>query len=278
MVKLPEKLGLFLRDKYGLAGLTIFLFIVMIALLAPYLPIPDPNDMSAKAFLPPSSKHPLGTDHLGRDLLSRVIWGARTSLAVGIIAAGISALVGIMLGALAGFFGGVVDDVISRIIEIFLMMPTFFLVLFIVAVFGSNITYVMVVIGLTTWPTTARITRAQVLSVREMAFVEAAKAVGASSRRILFKHVLPNSIHPAIANMVLQIGQAIMIEAALSYLGLGDPNFPSWGRIIYEGQPYILTAWWISLFPGIALVLTVLSVNLMGDTFLRVVTPKFRTL
>ncbi len=278
MVKIPEKLKLFLKDRYGLAGIIIFSFIVIVALLAPYLPIPDPNDISAKAFLPPSPKHPMGTDHLGRDLLSRVIWGARTSLAVGIIAAGISALVGIVLGALAGFFGGVIDDVISRIIEIFLMMPTFFLVLFIVAVFGSNMAYVMIVIGLTTWPTTARITRAQVLSVREMTFVEAARAVGASSKRILFRHVLPNSIHPAIANMVLQIGQAIMIEAALSYLGLGDPNFPSWGRIIYEGQPYILTAWWIPLFPGIALVLTVLSVNLMGDAFLRILTPRFRTL
>lgn len=278
MRRLLSQFKQLLKDKYGLTGTIIFAFMVAIALLAPYLPIPDPNDISAKAFLPPSPKHPLGTDHLGRDLLSRIIWGARTSLAVGIIAAGISALVGIMLGALAGYFGGIVDDVISRIIEIFLMMPTFFLVLFIVAVFGSNMAYIMIVIGLTTWPTTARITRAQVLSVREMTFVEAARAVGAGSRRILFKHVLPNAIHPAIANMVLLIGQAIMIEAALSYLGLGDPNFPSWGRIIYEGQPYILTAWWIPLFPGIALVLTVLSVNFIGDAFLRVMTPRFKTL
>ena len=278
MRRLLSQFKQLLKDKYGLTGTIIFAFMVAIALLAPYLPIPDPNDISAKAFLPPSPKHPLGTDHLGRDLLSRIIWGARTSLAVGIIAAGISALVGIMLGALAGYFGGIVDDVISRIIEIFLMMPTFFLVLFIVAVCGSNMAYIMIVIGLTTWPTTARITRAQVLSVREMTFVEAARAVGAGSRRILFKHVLPNAIHPAIANMVLLIGQAIMIEAALSYLGLGDPNFPSWGRIIYEGQPYILTAWWIPLFPGIALVLTVLSVNFIGDAFLRVMTPRFKTL
>ncbi len=278
MRRLLSQFKQLLKDRYGLTGTIIFAFMVAIALLAPYLPIPDPNDISAKAFLPPSPKHPLGTDHLGRDLLSRIIWGARTSLAVGIIAAGISALVGIMLGALAGYFGGIVDDVISRIIEIFLMMPTFFLVLFIVAVFGSNMAYIMIVIGLTTWPTTARITRAQVLSVREMTFVEAARAVGAGSRRILFKHVLPNAIHPAIANMVLLIGQAIMIEAALSYLGLGDPNFPSWGRIIYEGQPYILTAWWIPLFPGIALVLTVLSVNFIGDAFLRVMTPRFKTL
>ena len=273
-----EILRLIVKDNYGAIGLAILTFIVIIALMAPYLPLPDPNDISAPAFLPPSFDHPLGTDNLGRDLLSRVIWGARTSLSVGIVAAGISATIGILLGALAGFFGGKVDDVISRIIEIFLMMPTFFLVLLIVAVFGSSITYIMIVIGLTTWPTTARITRAQVLSVKELAFVEAARASGASSWRILFRHVLPNAIHPAIANMVLQMGQAIMIEAALSYLGLGDPNYPSWGRIIYEGQPYILTAWWIPLFPGIALVLTVLAINFVGDASLRILSPKLRTL
>lgn len=273
-----EILRLIVKDNYGAIGLAILMFITIIALMAPYLPLPDPNDISAPAFSPPSFDHPLGTDNLGRDLLSRIIWGARTSLSVGIVAAGISATIGILLGALAGFFGGKVDDVISRIIEIFLMMPTFFLVLLIVAVFGSSITYIMIVIGLTTWPTTARITRAQVLSVKELAFVEAARASGASSWRILFRHVLPNAIHPAIANMVLQIGQAIMIEAALSYLGLGDPNYPSWGRIIYEGQPYILTAWWIPLFPGIALVLTVLAINFVGDAFLRILSPKLKTL
>jgi len=278
MLEQLEILRLIVKDNYGAIGLAILTFIVIIALMAPYLPLPDPNDISAPAFLPPSFDHPLGTDNLGRDLLSRVIWGARTSLSVGIVAAGISATIGILLGALAGFFGGKVDDVISRIIEIFLMMPTFFLVLLIVAVFGSSITYIMIVIGLTTWPTTARITRAQVLSVKELAFVEAARASGASSWRILFRHVLPNAIHPAIANMVLQMGQAIMIEAALSYLGLGDPNYPSWGRIIYEGQPYILTAWWIPLFPGIALVLTVLAINFVGDASLRILSPKLRTL
>ena len=278
MLEQLEILRLIVKDNYGAIGLAILTFIVIIALMAPYLPLPDPNDISAPAFLPPSFDHPLGTDNLGRDLLSRVIWGARTSLSVGIVAAGISATIGILLGALAGFFGGKVDDVISRIIEIFLMMPTFFLVLLIVAVFGSSITYIMIVIGLTTWPTTARITRAQVLSVKELAFVEAARASGASSWRILFRHVLPNAIHPAIANMVLQMGQAIMIEAALSYLGLGDPNYPSWGRIIYEGQPYILTAWWIPLFPGIALVLTVLAINFVGDASLRTLSPKLRTL
>ena len=278
MLKQLEVFKLIVKDNYGAVGLLILSFISILALLAPYLPLPDPNDISAPAFLPPSAEHPLGTDNLGRDLLSRILWGARTSLSVGIVAAGISAIIGILLGAIAGFFGGKVDDVISRIIEIFLMMPTFFLVLFIVAVFGSSILYIMVIIGLTTWPTTARITRAQVLSVKELAFVEAARAAGASSWRILFKHVLPNAIHPAIANMVLQIGQAIMIEAALSYLGLGDPNYPSWGRIIYEGQPYILTAWWIPLFPGIALVLTVLSINFIGDAFLRILSPKLKTL
>jgi len=156
-------------------------------------------------------------------------------------------------------------------------MPTFFLVLFIIAVFGSNILYEMIVIGLTTWPATARIMRAQVLSVKEAPFVEASRAAGAGSWRILFRHVVPNAIYPAIANTILLIGNAIMIEAALSYLGLGDPNMPSWGRIIYEGQPYVVSAWWISFFPGLFLVITVLSINFIGDALMRIYTPRLRT-
>jgi len=264
------------RDPYGAAGSAIFLFMVAIALLAPYLPIPDPGSIDFPKFLPPSHSHPFGTDYLGRDVLSRVIWGARVSLSVGLIAAGISAAIGILLGAIAGFFGGLTDNVVNSLIEIFLMMPTFFLVLVIVAIFGSNLFYIMIVIGLTTWPVTARIMRAQTMSVKEMLFVEAARALGADSKRLLFLHVMPISIYPAIANTILSIGNAIMIEAALSYLGLGDPNLPSWGRIIYEGQPYVTSAWWIALFPGVFLVLTVLSINFIGDAFMRLYSPGLR--
>lgn len=271
-------LHLVIKDTQGALGVAILGFITLLAVAAPYLPIPNPDEMNAPSFQPPSLEHPLGTDNLGRDLLSRVIWGARTSLMVGVIAAGISAVIGILLGAIAGYFGGKIDNAISRIIEIFLMIPTFFLVILIVALYGSSVFHTMIVIGLTSWPSTARITRAQVMSVKELMFVEAARALGASSWRILFRDVLPNSIHPAVANTILQIGNAIIVEAALSYLGLGDPNNPSWGRIIYEGQAYILTAWWISLFPGIALVVTMLAINLLGEAFLKALTPKLKTM
>ncbi|PUA31376.1 MAG: peptide transporter [Zestosphaera tikiterensis] len=264
------------RDRYGLVGFAMLLSIIIIALLVPYLPIPYFNAMEYPLLSPPNTMNIFGTDNLGRDVFSRTLWGARTSLAVGFISAGLSSIIGILLGSLAGYFRGKVDDIISAITNIFLTIPAFFLSLVLLAIFGSSIYLIMLVIGLTTWPTTARVMRAQVLSVKERTFVEAAKAIGASDFRILFTHVIPHALPPAIAYTILQVGSAIMIEAGLSYLGLGDPNYPSWGRMIYEGQTYIMSAPWISLIPGMFLVYTVLSVNFLGNSLLKILSPKLK--
>lgn len=265
---------LVVRDKFGLAGLAIVVTITILGILAPYLPLPDFNSTEFVRFMPPSPEHPFGTDYLGRDLLSRVIWGARVSILVGFIAAGIASILGIILGTLAGYYGGVIDSIVSRVIEIFFVIPTFFIALTLAAVYGSNIYLLMLIIGLTSWPTTARIMRAQVLVARELPYVEAARAMGSNDLRIIVKHIIPISVQPAIANMILQVGSAIIIEAGLSYLGLGDPNIPSWGRLIYEGQPYIGTAWWLSAFPGLFLTITVLGLNFLGDSLYRILSPK----
>jgi len=274
MNKTRSFLKLYSQDKIGLLGLFLLLFILFIAILAPFLPLHDPYSIKYRRFLPISWKHPLGTDHLGRDVFSRVIWGSRTSLIVGFVAAGISALVGIVTGSIAGYYGGLVDDILSRIIDIFLMIPAFFLILFIIAVYGNSILYVMTVIGLLTWPSNARIMRAQVLSLREREFVQASLMMGISDLRVLFKHIIPNAIHPVIANTILQAANAIIIETGISYLGLGDPNAISWGRMIYEGQGYIMSYWWISFFPGLAIAITVLSLYLVGETLAKILNPK----
>lgn len=272
--RLREFWFLYRRDPAGVVGLFMLLTIVSLAVLAPHLPISDPYSIEYDKFLPPSLEHPFGTDHLGRDILSRIIWGARTSIIVGIIAAGISAVIGVFLGAFAGYMSGLIDDFLSRIIDVFLMIPAFFLILVIVAVFGSNLIYVMIVIGLVIWPTNARIMRAQALSIRERLFVEAARAVGSGTFRILTRHVIPNGIQPVIANSILQMAQAIIIEAGLSFIGLGDPNIVSWGKMIYEGMPYLTTYWWVPVAPGIAIVLTVFAINLIGDALGRILTPE----
>lgn len=264
-------------DRYGRAGMIITLVMIFLGVAAPYLPLPDYNYIGFGALLPPSMDHPLGTDHLGRDVLSRVVWGARISLMIGFMAAGIAALIGIFLGTLAGYYGGLLDALISRVVEIFFVIPTFFLALTLAAIYGSNIYLLMLIIGLTTWPTTARIMRAQVMLVKELPYVEAIRALGSSNARIIFKHVIPASIQPAIANTILQVSNAIVIEAGLSYLGLGDPNYPSWGRIIYEGQSRIISAWWISVFPGIFLLITVLGLNFLGDSLYRILSPRIRS-
>ncbi|MGB9729897.1 MAG: ABC transporter permease [Thermoprotei archaeon] len=265
-----------INDKYGFIGLLILAIITGLGVIAPYLPIPDYNSIEFPRLMPPSEQHIFGTDYLGRDILSRTIWGARISLSVGIVAAGIASMIGIILGTIAGYYSGFLDNIISRFTDIFLVIPGFFLALTIVAIYGSNLYLIMIIIGLTTWPATARIMRAQVMQVKEFLYVEAVKALGASNTRILIKHIIPGAIQPAIANTILQIGNAIIIEAGLSYLGLGDPNFPSWGRIIYEGQPYIASAWWSTLFPGIFLVLTVLGLSFIGDSLNRILTPKIK--
>jgi peptide/nickel transport system permease protein len=268
---------MFLASRYGPVGIALLLLVLVPALLAPLLAPADPFDLGARPFLRPgSSGHPLGTDHLGRDVLSQILFGARLSLAVGLVAAGIAAVIGVVVGSVSGYYGGWLDVVLSRVTDMFLIIPTFFLIIIVVATLGNGILYVMVLIGLTSWPANARLMRAQALTLRERTFVHALTALGESRSRILTRHIIPNGIQPVIANSTLLIAGGVLTEAALSFLGLGDPNRASWGRMIFDGRTSILTAWWPSIFPGIAMIVTVLAFYLIGDGLSYVLTPKTR--
>ncbi|MCI4462389.1 MAG: ABC transporter permease [Thermogladius sp.] len=265
-------------DLAGLIGLVIVIAMGLIAATISLWPLPNPNSMDYPMNQPPSLDHLFGTDRYGRDVLSRALWGARVSLSVGVAAAFSAALLGTILGVVAGVYGGRVDAALSRVIEVFLMMPTFFLALLIAAVTRPSIYNLILVVAVTSWPTVARVVRGQVLSLKERQYVEASRALGASDRFIMVKHILPQVVPLTLSYTVLLVSNAMLLEAGLSYLGLGDPNYPSWGRMIYEGQQLIFTAWWVSVFPGAFLTLTVLGWNLLGDSLSRYLNPRRRTL
>jgi len=245
-----------------------------LALFAPLIAPFSPDEMTDDILKSPSPAHLFGTDHLGRDIFSRVVFGTRISLSVGFVAAGLSALIGIFVGSFSGYYGGFTDSIVSRIIDTFLMIPSFFLILIIVSIFGSNIIYIMLVIGLTTWPANARLMRAEALSLRERTFIMVARSTGESRLRILFGHVIPNGVYPVIANSALQMGGAILTEAALSFLGLGDPNLSSWGKLIYQARPYMTFAPWTIVIPGIFVVMAVLAFSFIGDGLQYTLNPK----
>ena len=218
-------------------GLLLFLGVLLVAILAGVLSPYDPYYLSDDLLMPPGSEnHPLGTDHMGHDVLSMILHGSRTSLTIGIVSALISGLIGTMLGAFAGYFGGALDKITSEVINIFLMIPTFFLVLIIVSIFGSNMFNVMLVIGLTSWPSNARMMRVQAMSLKERTYIKGAVVMGESRLRILFKYIIPNGLFPVIANTTMGVAKAILTEASLSFLGLGDPNIVSWGQMVYRRQ------------------------------------------
>jgi peptide/nickel transport system permease protein len=267
----------FVASRYGVVGLVLLGIVAIAAIFAPVIAPADPFAIGAAKFLRPGTDgHPLGTDHLGRDVLSQIVYGARLSLSIGLVAAGISAVVGIVVGSISGYLGGWTDLILSRFTDMFLIIPAFFLIIVVVATVGNSILYVMVVIGLTSWPTNARLMRAQVLTLRERTFVQALTALGESRSRILLRHIIPNGIQPIIANSTLLIAGAILIEAGLSFLGLGDPNRASWGKMINDERASILTAWWPSVCPGIAIVVTVLAFYLIGDGLAYVLSPRGR--
>jgi peptide/nickel transport system permease protein len=265
-----------LKDKLAIAGLTFIFIVFFIAIFANNIAPYDPYKINVyKVLEPPSKEHILGTDELGRDVLSRIIYGARVSLKVGFIAMGIAILTGTVLGLIAGYYGGFIDTIIMRFVDVMLAFPTLFLILAVVAVLEPSIYIIMIVIGLTGWMDIARLVRAEVLSLKEREFVLAARAIGASSGRIIFKHILPNAIYPVIVAATFSVGGAILIESGLSFLGLGiQPPEPSWGGILSIGKDYITVAWWMSLFPGIAIFLTVLSFNLLGEALRDALDPK----
>lgn len=256
----------------------IMLAILLIgAIGAPVFATHDPYYLYDSLRVPPGTDGFIfGTDHLGRDIYSQILYGARTSLEIGIVAASIAAVVGTLIGGIAGFFGGTVDKIIVEFINIFVMTPSFFLILIIVAIFGSDIRYVMIVLGLTSWPGNARLMRAQAISLRERTFVKAAQAMGESKSKLLFRHIIPNGIFPIIANTTMQISGAILTEAGLSFLGLGDPNIVSWGQMISAGKQYLTKSPWISAIPGVFVVLTVLTFFMIGEGLNKFISPKMQ--
>ncbi len=265
-----------LKNKSGVFGLGLIVFLLLMALAAPLLVPQDPLQQNLKERLQaPSLLHWLGTDDLGRDLLSRLIYGSRVSLLVGFIAVTLSTLLGSFVGLCAGYLGKWVDSACMRAVDILLCFPTFFLILMVIAFLEPNIANVMIIIGLTSWTGLARLVRAETLSIKERDFVLAARALGLSTKRILFFHILPSVSAPIIVSATLGVGNAILIESSLSFLGLGvQPPMPSWGNILTSGKDYIHFAWWLSLFPGLALLFTVLAFNLLGEGLRDVLDPR----
>jgi peptide/nickel transport system permease protein len=249
------------------AGAIAFVFLVGLAAIAIAAPLiaGDPFQISSEIMAPPSFDRPLGTDDLGRDVVSGMIYGARVSLMVGVLAASAATVLGSAIGAVAGFNGGFVDTLVMRIAEIFQVVPSFVLAALIVAVSHAGLTQVIIVISLLAWPQTARLMRGEVLRIKELEFVKATRCLGISERAILFGEIIPNAMAPVIAFGTLIIGNAILLEAALSFLGLSTLNSVSWGQMLNNGQRLLSNAWWLSVFPGAAIFLTVLMFNLLGD-------------
>jgi peptide/nickel transport system permease protein len=257
----------FLENKTSISGLIILLSLVLIALLAPLISPHDPTQQYwGQELVPPSARFPLGTDSFGTDVLSKIIWGARTSLVVGIVSVSIMLAIGVTLGSLSGYHGGKIDSIVMRITDIFLCVPTILLLIVIASTLATrNLLITMVIIGLVNWPQMARVTRSQFLSLREETFVEAARVAGASNTRIILRHILPSALSPIIIVATIQIANAIIAESTLSFLGLGDPSAISWGNLLSRGRDTLREAWWVATFPGLAIFITVLGLNLVGD-------------
>ncbi len=266
----------FTKNRLSLVGALVVCSLVITAVLAPFIAPYEPTEIDVYNVLsPPTRDHLMGTDELGRDLLSRIIWGSRVSLKVGFVAVGIALLIGIAVGAAAGFYGGNVDAVLMRFVDIMLAFPTFFLILAVIAILEPSIFTIMAVIGVTSWMDVARLVRAEFLTLKERDFVDAAKAVGVRNMRLIFRHILPNALSPVFVAATFGIAGAILIESGLSFLGLGvQPPDPSWGNILTSGKDNIEVAWWLSLYPGLAILITVLSYNLVGEGLRDALDPR----
>tara|TARA_B100001057_G_C22790008_1_gene927224 strand:+ start:640 stop:1527 length:888 start_codon:yes stop_codon:yes gene_type:complete len=253
-------------DKKAKVGLVILFIFLLIAIFAPFLAPYDPNEMTLDMMSAPSYQHILGTDDLGRDLFSRIIWGTQVSLFVGFVTVAIALIVGVFLGVWAGYYGGWIDMIIMRYIDLQWAFPNFIIAVYLVAVFGTGLLNIIVAISLAFLDDFARVARSMVLSLKEQPFIEAARVQGTSDFRIMFKHILPNAMGPIIVQASVSISYAILGEASLSFLGLGvNVNTPTWGLILADGRSFISQAWWLGVFPGLAIMLVVLSINFIGD-------------
>jgi peptide/nickel transport system permease protein len=278
---LRQAIRLIRRNRLAMAGLIIILTVVAIAIAAPVL-APYPEDATGsvsidRALQGPSRDHPFGTDDIGADLLSRVIFGARYSLAVGLAVVGLAALIGVPLGAFAGYFGGYVNQLIMRITDIFLTIPGIVLALAIAAALGPGLTNATIALALVWWPGFCRLTQGQFLALREQTYVESARVVGAREPRIIFRHILPNTLTPLLVKVSMDIGFAILSAAGLSFIGIGaQPPTPEWGAMVSLGRLYMPNWWWVATFPGLAIFLAVFAFNMLGDGLRDALDPRAR--
>jgi peptide/nickel transport system permease protein len=268
----------FRRNQLAVGGGAVVLVLGLAALLAPLLAPYDPSGYDVKRILlPPSPAHWFGTDQIGRDVLSRMLYGARISMAVGIVSVGIAVIIGTLIGTVAAFYGGRVDELLMRFVDLMLNFPRFFLLLTLIAFLRPSIWVIMAVIGLTGWMGLARLVRSEILSLKEREFVLSARALGVPDRRIMLRHILPNALVPVLVSATLGVAGAILAESGLSFLGLGvQPPTPSWGNILIDGKANIEIAWWLSVFPGMAILVTVLAYNLLGEGLRDALDPRLR--
>ena len=278
--RLPRTLRLALKNRLTTIGSSVVFLLVIIALLAPLI-VPFPQDNIEThiedRFQSPSPQHVFGTDELGRDVFSRILCGSRISLRVGVIAIGLALAIGVPLGVVAGYAGGMLDELIMRITDVFLSFPPLLLAMAISTLLGPNLTNAMIAIAIAWWPWYTRLLRSEAISVRERDYVQAARAMGASPGKIVFRHVLPNCLTPIIVQASMDFGSIILTSAALSFLGLGaQPPTPEWGLMVSTGRTFFLTHWWIVTFPGLAIFIAVLSFNLVGDGLREILDPKMR--
>lgn len=265
-----------LKNSMVWAGAAVIAVILALAVFAPLIATHDPAAISPGSVLvPPSRAHIFGTDTLGRDIFSRIVYGSRISLAIGFIAVGIAVAIGVFFGSVAGYYGGRVDTVIMRFVDIMLCFPTFFLILAVIAVLEPSMVNIMVVIGATGWMGVARLVRAEVLTLKEREYVSAARVMGASDAWIIVRHLIPNAIGPVLVSATLGIGGAILVESALSFLGIGvQPPVPSWGNILMDGKSTLGVAWWVTVFPGLFILVTVLAYNILGEGLRDILEPR----
>ena len=266
------------KNRLALFGGAVVLVLALLALAAPVIAPHDPNKPDIKRILDaPSGRHWLGTDQVGRDVLSRMLYGARVSLAVGFVSVGIATVIGIALGAAAGYHGGTVDAAVMRLVDLMLVFPRFFLLLAVLAFLKPSIWTIMAIIGLTGWMGVARLVRAEFLALKEREFVIWSQSIGAGALRIIWRHILPNAMAPVLVAMTLGVPAAILTESGLSFLGLGvRPPYATWGNILNDGKEVIELAWWLSVYPGVAILVTVLSYNLLGEGIRDALDPRLR--
>ena len=273
-----EAWRMFVRNKAAVLGLILFIIMLLITFLGPYLYDVDPFKIVWAPLTPPGADErvPLGTDYLGRDVMAGLINGGDATLFVAATAAAITVIIGVLVGAFAGYYGGMVDEALMRVTEFFQVLPTLLFAMVLVSLFSPSIRTIAFAIGVVSWPQTARLTRAEFFKIKNLEYVSASRAIGMSNMSIMWKVILPNALPPLVVSATLIVGAAILFEAGLSFLGLGDPNVVSWGGMIGDNRPYILDAWWVVTLPGLAIFITVLSISLIGDGLNDAFNPKLR--